>query len=100
MHHDHILSICIQDEVLSHFVGYVVKNSRLEDPHSMHLTFSKPFPCAIYQITSDEVRVAAELPADSIPSMANGEMVNFLRKTLAPQVRIQGIIRSFFDFKC
>lgn len=85
--------------MLSHFVGFVVKNSRLEDPHSMHLTFCKPFPCVIYQITSDEVRVAAELPADSIPSMANGDMVNFLKKTVAPQVRIQGIIRSFFDFE-
>ncbi|KAL0692261.1 hypothetical protein Bca4012_059441 [Brassica carinata] len=85
-----------KDEVLSHFVGYVVKNSRLEDPHSLHLTFAKPFPCVIYQITSDEVRVGAELPADSIPSMANGEMVNFLKKTLAPQIPETGKLREIF----
>ncbi|CAF2144764.1 hypothetical protein BRARA_B03700 [Brassica rapa] len=83
-----------KEEVLSHFVGFVVKNSRLEDPHSMHLTFCKPFPCVIYQITSDEVRVAAELPADSIPSMANGDMVNFLKKTVAPQIPETGKLRE------
>lgn len=77
----------IQVEVLSYFVGYVTKNTRLEDPHSMHLIFSKPLPCVVYQITSNEVRCAAEVPADSIPSIANGEMVNFLKKTVAPQVR-------------
>ncbi|CAF2016264.1 unnamed protein product [Brassica napus] len=72
-------------EVLSCFVGYVTKNTRLEDPHSMHLIFSKPLPCVVYQITSSEVRCAAEVPADSIPSIANGEMVNFLKKTVAPR---------------
>lgn len=73
--------------MLSYFVGYVTKNTRLEDPHSMHLIFSKPLPCVVYHITSNEVRCAAEVPADSIPSMANGEMVNYLKNTLAPQVR-------------
>ncbi|KAF2554018.1 hypothetical protein F2Q68_00036806 [Brassica cretica] len=77
-----------KEEVLSYFVGYVTKNTRLEDPHSMHLIFSKPLPCVVYQITSNEVRCAAEVPADSIPSIANGEMVNFLKKTVAPQVRM------------
>ena len=75
----------IQVEVLSCFVGYVTKNTRLEDPHSMHLIFSKPLPCVVYQITSSEVRCAAEVPADSIPSIANGVMVNFLKKTVAPR---------------
>ncbi|CAH8355898.1 unnamed protein product [Eruca vesicaria subsp. sativa] len=85
-----------KEEVLSNFVGFVVKNSRLEDPHSMHLTFAKPLPCVLYQITSDEVRVAAELPADNIPSIANGEMVNFLKKTLAPQIPETGKLREIF----
>ncbi|CAH8352077.1 unnamed protein product [Eruca vesicaria subsp. sativa] len=85
-----------KEEVLSNFVGFVVKNSRLEDPHSMHLTFAKPLPCVLYQITSDEVRVAAELPADNIPSIANGEMVNFLKKTLAPQIPETGRLREIF----
>nr|VDC67882.1 unnamed protein product [Brassica rapa] len=82
-------------EVLSYFVGYVTKNTRLEDPHSMHLIFSKPLPCVVYQITSNEVRCAAEVPADSIPSIANGEMVNFLKKTVAPQIP-DGNLRETF----
>ncbi|KAL0762202.1 hypothetical protein Bca101_078353 [Brassica carinata] len=84
-----------KEEVLSYFVGYVTKNTRLEDPHSMHLIFSKPLPCVVYQITSNEVRCAAEVPADSIPSIANGEMVNFLKKTVAPQIP-DGNLRETF----
>ncbi|KAJ4867641.1 Squalene epoxidase 4 [Raphanus sativus] len=84
-----------KEEVLSYFVGYVTKNTRLEDPHSMHLIFSKPLPCVVYHITSNEVRCAAEVPADSIPSMANGEMVNYLKNTLAPQIP-DGNLRETF----
>ncbi|KAH0923327.1 hypothetical protein HID58_023345 [Brassica napus] len=88
-----------KEEVLSYFVGYVTKNTRLEDPHSMHLIFSKPLPCVVYQITSNEVRCAAEVPADSIPSIANGEMVNFLKKTVAPQIP-DGNLRETFLKGC
>ncbi|CAN7024688.1 unnamed protein product [Brassica rapa subsp. trilocularis] len=84
-----------KEEVLSYFVGYVTKNTRLEDPQSMHLIFSKPLPCVVYQITSNEVRCAAEVPADSIPSIANGEMVNFLKKTVVPQIP-DGNLRETF----
>ncbi|CAH2044271.1 unnamed protein product [Thlaspi arvense] len=84
------------EEVPSYFVGFVTKNSRLEDPHSLHLIFSKPLVGVIYQITSNEVRCAAEIPPDSIPSMANGDMVNFLKKTVAPQIPETGKLREIF----
>ncbi|ESQ31958.1 hypothetical protein EUTSA_v10005661mg [Eutrema salsugineum] len=85
-----------KEEVLSYFVGYVSKNSRLEDPHSLHLLFSKPLPIVIYQITSDEVRCAVEISADSIPSVANGEMANFLKKTVTPKIPETGNLRATF----
>ncbi|KAL1206078.1 Squalene epoxidase 4 [Cardamine amara subsp. amara] len=84
------------EEVLSYMVGYVTKNSRLEDPHSLHLILSKPLVCVIYQITSDEVRCVAEIPTDSIPSIANGEMSTFLKKTMAPQIPEIGNLREIF----
>ncbi|XP_010421225.1 PREDICTED: squalene epoxidase 4 [Camelina sativa] len=84
------------EEVLSYMVGYVTKNSRLEDPKSLHLIFSKPLVCVIYQITSDEVRCVAEVPADSIPSIANGEMSAYLKKTMAPQIPERGNLRDIF----
>ncbi|CAA0404501.1 Squalene epoxidase [Arabidopsis suecica] len=84
------------EEVLSYMVGYVTKNSRLEDPHSLHLIFSKPLVCVIYQITSDEVRCVAEVPADSIPSISNGEMSTFLKKSMAPQIPETGNLREIF----
>ncbi|CAA7023368.1 unnamed protein product [Microthlaspi erraticum] len=85
-----------KEDVHSYMVGYVTKNSRLEDPHSLHLIFSKPLVCFIYQITSEEVRCVAEVPADSIPSIANGEMSNFLRNTMAPQIPENGNLREIF----
>ncbi|EOA22647.1 hypothetical protein CARUB_v10003339mg [Capsella rubella] len=84
------------EEVLSYMVGYVTKNSRLEDPHSLHMIFSKPMLCVIYQITSDEVRCVAEIPADSIPSIANGDMSTYLKKTMAPQIPEHGKLRETF----
>lgn len=45
----------------------------------------------MYQISSDEVRCIAEIPADSVPSMANGEMSTFLKENMAPQVCVKFI---------
>lgn len=45
-----------------------------------------------FLITSDEVRCVAEVPADSIPSIANGEMSTFLKNSMAPQVRSKVLI--------
>ncbi|KAJ0239151.1 hypothetical protein HA466_0236550 [Hirschfeldia incana] len=45
-------------------------------------------------LRSDEVRCIAEIPADSVPSMANGEMSTFLKESMAPQIPIQ--LREIF----
>lgn len=70
-------------------VGYITKNSRLYDPQSLHLILSRPIVCIMYQLSSDEVRCITEIPADSVPSIANGEMSTFLKKCMAPQVCIK-----------
>ncbi|XP_033136936.1 squalene epoxidase 5-like isoform X3 [Brassica rapa] len=45
-------------------------------------------------LPNDEVRCIAEIPADSVPSMANGEMSTFLKESMAPQIPIQ--LREIF----
>ncbi|CAH8343099.1 unnamed protein product [Eruca vesicaria subsp. sativa] len=49
--------------------------------HRLHLILSRPMVCIMYQISSDEVRCMAEIPADSVPPMANGEMSTFLKES-------------------
>ncbi|CAH2044276.1 unnamed protein product [Thlaspi arvense] len=73
-------------EVLSFGVGYISKNCRLEEPETMHLIMSKPSVTMLYQISSTEVRCVSEVFPDNVPSISNGEMATFFKKTLAPQV--------------
>ncbi|CAN6906854.1 unnamed protein product [Brassica oleracea] len=82
------------EEVHTYMVGYITRNSQLYDPKSLHLILSRPMVCIMYQTSSDEVRCIAEIPADSVPSMANGEMSTFLKESMAPQIPIQ--LREIF----
>ncbi|KAG2298435.1 hypothetical protein Bca52824_034907, partial [Brassica carinata] len=82
------------EEIHTYMVGYITRNSQLYDPKNLHLILSRPMVCVMYQISSDEVRCIAEIPADSVPSMANGEMSTFLKESMAPQIPIQ--LREIF----
>ncbi|CAH2044274.1 unnamed protein product [Thlaspi arvense] len=82
------------EEVHTYMVGYITRNSRLYDPQSLHLILSRPIVCVMYQISSDEVRCIAEIPADSVPSIANGDMSTFLKKSMAPQLPVK--LREIF----
>lgn len=43
----------------------------------------------MYQISSTEVRCVSEVSPNNVPSISNGEMTTFFKKTLAPQVRFR-----------
>ncbi|KAL0669305.1 hypothetical protein Bca4012_032009 [Brassica carinata] len=73
-------------EVMSYQVGYISKNCQLEEPEYLHLVMAKPSFTMMYQLSSTEVRCGVELFPGQIPSIANGDMTNFLRNTMAPQV--------------
>ncbi|ESQ31959.1 hypothetical protein EUTSA_v10004005mg [Eutrema salsugineum] len=73
-------------EVLSYTVGYISKNCQLEDPERLKLIMSKPSFTMLYQISSTDVRCLTELFPGNIPSMANGEMADFFKNSIAPQV--------------
>lgn len=49
---------------------------------------AKPSFIMVYQISSTDVRCGFELFPGTIPSIANGEMINFVRDTIAAQVHI------------
>ncbi|XP_013634115.1 PREDICTED: squalene monooxygenase 1,1-like [Brassica oleracea var. oleracea] len=73
-------------EVMSYQVGYISKNCQLEEPEYLHLVMAKPSFTMMCQLSSTEVRCGLELFPGQIPSIANGDMTNFLRNTMAPQV--------------
>ncbi|XP_009130083.1 squalene epoxidase 5-like [Brassica rapa] len=73
-------------EVMSYQVGFISKNCQLEEPGYLHLVMAKPSFTMVYQISSTDVRCSVEILPGKIPSIANGEMTNFLRNTMAPQV--------------
>ncbi|CAN8252162.1 unnamed protein product [Cochlearia groenlandica] len=73
-------------EVLSFGVGYISENCRLEEPETVHLIMSKPSFTLLYQISDNEVRCVSEVSPDNVPSVSNGEMATYFKKTLAPQV--------------
>ncbi|CAH8272065.1 unnamed protein product [Arabidopsis lyrata] len=73
-------------EVLSYQVGYISRNCQLEEPEKLKLIMSKPSFTMLYQIGSTDVRCVFELFPNNVPSISNGEMVNFVKNTIAPQV--------------
>ena len=77
---------------MSYQVGYISKNCQLEEPEYLHLVMAKPSFTTMYQLSSTEVRCGLELFPGQIPSIANGDMTNFLRNTMAPQVCIRLMI--------
>ncbi|KAK9678444.1 hypothetical protein RND81_11G211800 [Saponaria officinalis] len=76
-------------EVPSHFVGLVLKNSQLSFPDHGHIVLADPSMILFYPISSVEVRSLIDVPvgpAQKLPSVANGEMAEFLKTVIAPQV--------------
>ncbi|KFK23559.1 hypothetical protein AALP_AAs41881U000500 [Arabis alpina] len=73
-------------EILSCQVGFITKNSRLAEPDKLHVIMAKPSFIMVYQIGDTDVRCGFELFPGNIPSIANGEMVTFMKNTIAPQL--------------
>ncbi|XVF15384.1 hypothetical protein REPUB_Repub09cG0147800 [Reevesia pubescens] len=68
------------------FVGLVLQNCELPFSNHGHVILADPSPILFYQISSTEVRCLVDVPGKKVPSMANGEMANYLKTMVAPQV--------------
>ncbi|XP_068654909.1 squalene epoxidase 3-like [Aristolochia californica] len=73
-------------EVPSHFVGLVLENCELPYPNHGHVILADPSPILFYPISSTEVRCLVDVPGQKLPSVANGEMANYLKTVVAPQL--------------
>ncbi|OMP01755.1 Aromatic-ring hydroxylase-like protein [Corchorus olitorius] len=73
-------------EVPSCFVGLVLENCNLPFSNHGHVILADPSPILFYPISSTEVRCLVDVPGQKLPSLANGEMANYLKTKVAPQV--------------
>ncbi|GAB2228285.1 hypothetical protein Droror1_Dr00010116 [Drosera rotundifolia] len=75
-----------QIEVPSCFVGLVLENCELPYANHGHVVLGDPSPILFYPISSTEVRCLVDVPGQKVPSVSDGEMVNYLKTVVAPQV--------------
>jgi squalene monooxygenase len=74
--------------VPSCFVGLVLENCQLPFANHGHVILADPSPILFYPISSTEIRCLVDVPGQKLPSVANGEMANYLKTVVAPQVSI------------
>lgn len=73
-------------DVPSCFVGLVLENCELPFANHGHVILADPSPILFYPISSTEVRCLVDVPGQKVPSIANGEMANYLKSVVAPQI--------------
>lgn len=78
----------LQVDFPSCFVGLVLENCELPLADYVQMVFADPSPILFYPISSTEIRCLVDVPGRKVPSIATGEMANFLKTIVAPQVCI------------
>ncbi|KAF9621517.1 hypothetical protein IFM89_022535 [Coptis chinensis] len=73
-------------EEISRFVGLILENCCLPFPNHGHVILGYPSPILFYPISSTEIRCLVDVPATKVPSIHSGEMANYLKTVVAPQV--------------
>lgn len=73
-------------DVPSCFVGLVLENCQLPFANHGHVILADPSPILFYQISSTEVRCLVDVPGMKVPSISSGEMAEYLKTVVAPQV--------------
>ncbi|XP_031264409.1 squalene monooxygenase SE1-like [Pistacia vera] len=73
-------------EIPSCFVGLILENCELPYKNHGHVILADPSPILFYPISSTEVRCLVDVPGQKVPSTSNGEMTNYLKTVVAPQI--------------
>ncbi|KAA8546610.1 hypothetical protein F0562_002651 [Nyssa sinensis] len=73
-------------DVPSCFVGLVLEKCQLPFPNHGHVILGDPSPILFYPISSTEIRCLVDVPGQKVPSIGNGEMANYLKTMVAPQI--------------
>ncbi|KZV50022.1 Squalene monooxygenase isoform 1 [Dorcoceras hygrometricum] len=71
------------------FVGLILENCELPFANHGHVVLGDPSPILFYPISSTEIRCLVDIPGQKVPSIANGEMANYLKTVVAPQIPLQ-----------
>ncbi|XP_027159298.1 squalene monooxygenase-like [Coffea eugenioides] len=73
-------------DIPSYFVGLILENCQLPYVDHGHVVLADPSPILFYQISSTETRCLVDVPGQKVPSISNGEMANYLKTVVAPQI--------------
>ncbi|KAK6159155.1 hypothetical protein DH2020_006469 [Rehmannia glutinosa] len=73
-------------EIPSCFVGLILENCELPYANHGHVILGDPSPILFYPISSTEIRCLVDIPGQKVPSIGNGEMANYLKTVVAPQI--------------
>ncbi|THU68500.1 hypothetical protein C4D60_Mb08t04540 [Musa balbisiana] len=73
-------------DVPSYFVGLLLEDFQLPFPNYVYFILADPSIVLFYSISSTETRCLVDVPGQKVPSIANGEMENYLKTLVAPQV--------------
>ncbi|GFP88686.1 squalene monooxygenase [Phtheirospermum japonicum] len=73
-------------EIPSCFVGLILENCELPHANHGHVILGDPSPILFYPISSTEIRCLVDVPGQKVPSVSNGEMANYLKTMVAPQI--------------
>ncbi|KAL8144060.1 hypothetical protein V2J09_017092 [Rumex salicifolius] len=73
-------------DIPSCFVGLVLENCNLPYANHGHVILGDPSPVLFYPISSTEVRCLVDVPGQKVPSVSNGELANYLKTVVAPQI--------------
>ncbi|CAL5434214.1 unnamed protein product [Camellia sinensis] len=80
-------SLCTSKvDVPSCFVGLVLENCQLPHANHGHVILADPSPILFYPISSTEIRCLVDVPGQKVPSISNGEMEQYLKTVVAPQI--------------
>ncbi|XP_048231288.1 putative disease resistance protein RGA1 [Ricinus communis] len=70
----------------SGFAALILGNCELPYPNHGHVILAEPSWILFYRISSSEICCLVDVPAgQKLPSISNGEMVNYLKSVVAPQ---------------
>ncbi|XP_061999089.1 squalene monooxygenase SE1-like [Rosa rugosa] len=68
------------------FVGLILENCELPHANHGHVILGDPSRILFYPISSTEVRCLVDVPGTKVPSVANGEMANYLKTMVAAEI--------------
>lgn len=69
-------------------MGLILEDCQLPFENHGHVILADPSPILFYPISSTEVRCLVDIPGRKVPPIGNGEMANFLKAMVAPQVSV------------